>query len=66
MDDVTDITVNIDVSDDSRVPPDMLELGIGVTELQENTQLRVSRVEMDTDGGHPPEFVIEGVVLTEY
>ena len=72
MEDVTeevrdaDITVNIDTRDESRIPPDMLELGLGVNTLHENTELRVSRVEMDTDGGHPPEFRIEGVVITDY
>lgn len=72
MDDVTeeiqdaDITVNIDTRDESRIPPDILELGLGVTQIHEQTGLRVTKVEMDTDNGHPPRFRIEGAILTDY
>lgn len=73
MEDVTeeaqeaaDITVNIDTRDETRVPPDLLALGLGVHYLHENTKLRVTGVEMDTEGGHPPQFRIEGSVLTDY
>lgn len=72
MEDVTeevqdaDITVNIDTRDDTRIPPDLLELGLGVTQLHEQSGLRVTSVEMDIDGGHPPQFRIEGAILTDY
>lgn len=72
MEDVTeevtdaDITVNIDISDETSIPPSLLELGLGVTTIQDQTGLRVTSVEMDTDGGHPPQFRIEGAILTDY
>lgn len=70
MEDVTDevrdadITVNID-TESHKVPPGLLQLGLGVTQLHENTKLRVQHVGLDSDD-YPQSFRIEGQILTDY
>lgn len=59
-----DISVNID-TESKKVPPDLLSLGIAVTTLHEETDLRVTGVEME-GGDHPPYFRIEGNIISNY